>query len=74
MEVMEYSDLVTVRTVADPVQAEIVKNALHAEGVRRCLERVHQAGAARPVALDIKVQVRTGNADRGISQVPRAAA
>jgi hypothetical protein len=61
---MEYNELVTECTVADPIKAEIVKNALNAEGIRCWLEGIHQAGATGLMALDIKVQVRAGDADR----------
>jgi hypothetical protein len=61
---MELTDLVTVYTVADPVQAEIIKNALNAEGIRCFLDGLHQAGETGLLAFDIKVQVPAGDADR----------
>jgi hypothetical protein len=61
---MDSSDLVTVFSVSDPVKAEIVRNALHAEGIRCFLEGANQAGAEGLMALPIKIQVPAGDADR----------
>jgi hypothetical protein len=61
---MEYDDLVTVYTVADAVTAEIIKNALQAEGIACFLENENQAGEAGILGLAVKVQVRAGDADR----------
>jgi hypothetical protein len=61
---MQYSDLVTVCTLPDPVSASIIKNALNAEGIRCCLEGVNQAGEVGLLAVGVKVQVQAGDADR----------
>ncbi|MCI0456999.1 MAG: DUF2007 domain-containing protein [Gemmataceae bacterium] len=61
---MEANDLVTVYTVASPVQAEIIKNALHAQGIRCFLEEEDQAGLAGLMGIAIKVQVPAVDADR----------
>jgi hypothetical protein len=55
--VMDHQEWVTVYTAADPIKAEIVKNALQAEGIRCNLEGV-QADLALTI-LDVKVQVPT---------------
>ncbi len=61
---MDIKDLVTVYTLADPVKAEIIKNALHAEGIRCFLEGANQAGEAGLMMFEIKVQVPAKDADR----------
>jgi hypothetical protein len=61
---MDYNDLVTVYTVGNPVEAEVVKNALQAEGIRCFLEGIDQAGIIGLMALEIKVQVPAGDRDR----------
>jgi hypothetical protein len=61
---MTLNDLVTVYTLSDPIQAEIIKNALHDEGIRCFLDGIHQAGEIGIMAFDIKVQVPAGDADR----------
>ena len=54
--------LVTVYTVENPVEAEIIQNALHAEGIRCFLEGENQAGGL--TAMEIKIQVPIADADR----------
>jgi hypothetical protein len=61
---MDYTDLVTVYTVANPIEAEVIKNALQAEGIRCFLEGIEQAGIIGLMALEIKVEVPAGDADR----------
>jgi hypothetical protein len=61
---MEYSELVTICTLPDPISAEIIKNALNAEGIRCYLEGINQAGEAGILGLGVKVQVLAGDADR----------
>ena len=61
---MDAKDLVTVYTLADPVNAEIVKNALRAEGIRCFLDGVNQAGEAGVTAFEVKVQVAAADAAR----------
>ena len=43
---MNSQDLVTVYTVANSVQAEIIKNALQAEGIRCFVDGINQAAEA----------------------------
>jgi hypothetical protein len=61
---MEYNELVTVYTLSDPIKAEIIKNALHIEGIRCFLEGIDQAAAAGLMAIPIRVQVPAQDADR----------
>lgn len=61
---MDSQDLVTVYTVGNPVQAEIIKNALQADGIRCFLDGINQACEPGLMGLEIKVQVPIGDADR----------
>jgi hypothetical protein len=61
---MDAADLVTVYTVSDPIRAEIIKNALHAEGIRCFVEGTNQAGVAGVTGFEIQVQVPAEDADR----------
>jgi hypothetical protein len=61
---MEWNDLVTVYTLSDPIQAEIIKNALHDEGIRCFLDGIHQAAEIGIRAFEISVQVSADDADR----------
>jgi len=60
---MAVKEWVTVHTVADPVSAEIVKNALEADGIRCNLEGENQAAETGLIALAIKVQVPAKDAE-----------
>jgi hypothetical protein len=62
---MDHNDLVTVYTLGDPIKADIIKNALHAEGIRCFLEGHNQAGdPLNLMSIDIKIQVPAADADR----------
>jgi hypothetical protein len=61
---MDSNELVTVYTLSDPVKAEIIKNALHAEGIRCFLEGEGQAGIAGVTGFEIQVQVPAEDGDR----------
>lgn len=61
---MDSNELVTVYTVTNPVEAEIIKNALHGEGIRCFLEGENQAGEAGLGIMEVKVQVPAPDADR----------
>jgi hypothetical protein len=61
---MDYRDLVTVYTLNDPVQAEIIRGALQAEGIRCFLDGLNAAELAGIGAFGINVQVPAGAADR----------
>ena len=50
-------DLVTVYTVGNPVKAEIIKNALIAEGLHAFIEGENQAGESGLIGIEIKIQV-----------------
>ncbi len=57
-------DLVTVFTLDNPVKAEIIKNALQADGIRCFLDGANQAAEAGLMALQIQVQVSAENVSR----------
>ena len=59
-----FNDLVTVYSVTNPVEAEVIKNALQSEGMPCMLEGAQQAGVAGTMALPINLQVRASDADR----------
>jgi hypothetical protein len=61
---MECSDLVTVYTVANPLEAEVIKNALNAEGIRCFVAGGHQAGEVGLTAFEIDIQVAAEDSDR----------
>ena len=59
---MEDLDLVDVYTLKNPAMAEIIKNALEAEGIPCRLDNKSQAGLTG--IFDIQVLVRAADADR----------
>lgn len=59
---MEAQDLVPVYTCTNETEAEILRNALHAEGIACEIEGEHQAGLAGILA--IRLLVRALDADR----------
>ena len=61
---MESDDLVTVYTVFNPIEAEIIKNALEAEEIPCFVEGINQAAEPGLAALPIHIQVPAGEADR----------
>lgn len=61
---MDTHELVTVYTVTNPNEGEVIKNALNAEGIRCFLDGAGQAGEAGIGAFEIKVQVPVWDADR----------
>jgi hypothetical protein len=56
------NELVTVYTVSNPIEAEIIKNALVDEGIACVLDNELQAAGL--TGLDIKVQVPVSQASR----------
>jgi hypothetical protein len=58
----EPQDLVTVYTVGNPIEAEIIKNALLDEDIACSLENENQAGEAGLMGLEIKIQVPSSQA------------
>jgi len=62
---MESDDLVTVYTLTDGNQAELVKNFLHSEGIR-CFLAGEQASGLYPglSPFQIEIQVPAESADR----------
>jgi nucleotide-binding universal stress UspA family protein len=63
-QILNADDLATVYSVANAVEAEIVKNALANEGIRCTLESPQQGGIAGMMMFPIKIQVRAADADR----------
>ncbi len=61
---MPATDWVTVHTEADPLNADIVKNALEAEGIQAVLENEMQAGETGLAAMPVKVQVRNADSQK----------
>jgi hypothetical protein len=61
---MSKDDLVTVYTVKDPTQAELVRMALEAEGITAHLDGEGQGGGGLVGIFDTHVVVRAGDADR----------
>jgi hypothetical protein len=60
---MEPNDLVTIYSATDYATAEIIKNFLHAEGLRCYLENENQGGFEGITGMAIHVQVPAGMAD-----------
>ena len=58
------SDLVTVCSVANPVEAEVIRNALQGERIACFVEGGQQAGLVGTLGIPIKVQVRVGDFNR----------
>jgi hypothetical protein len=61
---VDAKELVTVYTVANSVEAQIIKNALQDEGIRAFVEGSNQAAEAGLVGLPIAIEVAAGDADR----------
>jgi hypothetical protein len=61
---MASTDLVTVYTVGDPIKAEIVRNALEAEGIPAFIEGGRQAGLKGITGIEIKIQVAANDVER----------
>jgi hypothetical protein len=52
---MHFDELVAVYSVKEPIEAEIIKNALHAEGIQAAIENENQAGLTG--VFDIRILV-----------------
>lgn len=61
--VMDPNEPVAVYTVSNPVEAEIIKNALRSEGIACELEGVNQAAEAGLIGLEIKILVPAHDAN-----------
>lgn len=61
---MDQIELVTVYTADDPVQAEVVKNALEADGIQAVVDRETQGGFSGSTISLVRVQVRTADEAR----------
>lgn len=64
---MKENDLVTVYEVPDAVEAEIIKNALTAEGIPCVLGGEEQASVAAIPGTTVQIQVSAGDAVRARS-------
>lgn len=60
---MEPLDLVTVYTVSDALEAQIIKNALQAEGIECVLAGIEQASTAALPGTKVLIQVTAGLAE-----------
>ena len=61
---MSMQEMVTVYTVSNPIEAEIIKNALDDEGFHCEIEGGHQAGDAGLIGMEIKLQVPANEAEQ----------
>ena len=61
---MDPNELVTVYTVSNNIEAEIVKNALNSEGIKCFVEGGNQAGEAGLVGIPIRLECPASDADR----------
>jgi Putative prokaryotic signal transducing protein len=61
---MEFRDLVSVYTLTDPVKAEIIRNALQAEGIHCVLDGINMAEQLSLSPFPIRVLVPAADADR----------
>ena len=57
-------DLATVCAVANPVEAEIIRNALNGESIPCVVNGLQQAGLVGMLGIPISIQVRAGDFDR----------
>ncbi|MEI7684139.1 MAG: DUF2007 domain-containing protein [Planctomycetota bacterium] len=60
---MSMQEMITVYTVSNAIEAEIIKNALEDEGIRCEIEGGHQAGEAGLIGIEIKLQVPEDQAE-----------
>jgi hypothetical protein len=58
------NELVTVYTVSNNIEAEIIKNALNSEGIKCFVEGGLQAAEAGLAGIPIHIEVPAQNADR----------
>ncbi|HLW67517.1 MAG TPA: DUF2007 domain-containing protein [Gemmataceae bacterium] len=61
---MSNDELVTIETVSNPVEAEIIRNALNAEGIACEIGNENQAAFPGLGALEIEIMTRAEDADR----------
>jgi hypothetical protein len=61
---MDTKELVTVYTVGNAVEAEIIRNALQNEGIRAFVEGANQAADAGLVGIPIHIEVAAADADK----------
>jgi len=66
-------DLTTVCSVANPAEAEVIRNALVAEGIRCFIEGAQQAAIVGILGIPIKIQVPVGDANRASKFIQRHA-
>jgi hypothetical protein len=68
---MDSKELVTVCSVPNNIEAEIIKNALHAEGIRCFVEGGNQAGEAGVAGIAVRIEVPADDADRARKFISR---
>lgn len=60
----EPTDLITVCSVATPMEAEVIHNALTGEGITSFVEGAQQAGLVGTLGIPVRIQVRVGDFNR----------
>ena len=66
---MKPEDLIEVYSTDDPNNAEVLRNALRAEGIRCEIDGEHQAGLAGLGIMEVKLLVRADDYDRARAYV-----
>jgi nucleotide-binding universal stress UspA family protein len=61
---LDANDLATVCSVANPMEAEVLRNALKSENIPCFVEGIQQAGIVGTMGIPIKVQVRVSDFNR----------
>jgi hypothetical protein len=69
---MSAQDPVTVHTVSDAPKAQIIKNALEAEGIACVLAGIEQASTAALPGTQVQIQVSAADAERALALIQRA--
>ena len=64
---MQPDDLMEVFSTNDANEAEIIRNALHDEGIKCSIDGEHQAGLTGIISMEIKIVVRAEDYDRARS-------
>ncbi len=67
---MDIDDLVTIYTVRDPTKAEVIRIALHDNGIACQIDGEYQAGFTG--AIDIGILVKAVDADRATKLIESA--
>ena len=68
---MDKNELLSVYSTDDPTDAEILRNALHTEGIKCEIDGENQAGLTGLGVMEIKLLVRAEDFDRAKSYVEK---